>query len=142
MTGPRRRRGRPSKIWRGEVGRKFVEAVALARYYSPRPITNSQAIRIVLRRPEFAPLKKYANGSTRYLEKQLIDAAEDWGVSATFRELIGKGSPIWNRKSTSARQEDLQNVSFLLMLVLTWELEQQLLEQKIMCSNKYLEAFP
>jgi hypothetical protein len=79
---------------------KFVEAVALAKYYHPSPITNRQAILIILQQPEFEPLKKYVkNGSTRYLEKQLLDAAEDWGVHATFRDLIGRGSRnYWNRK--------------------------------------------
>jgi hypothetical protein len=98
----RRGRGRPPSIWRGPIGSigyQFVEAVALAKYQHPRSITNRQAILIVLRQPEFAPLRKYANGSTRYLEKQLLDVAENWGMHPTFRELIGRGSRIyWNRK--------------------------------------------
>jgi hypothetical protein len=80
MTGARKRRGRPSKIWRGEPGRRFFEAVALTRYKSVRPITNAAAIRMVLEQPEFAPLRQYAkNGDTGYLQKMLIDAAENWG---------------------------------------------------------------
>jgi hypothetical protein len=95
----RKGRGRPPAIWRGPIGYKFVEAVALAKYYHPRAITTGRAIRIVLRQPEFAPLQTYANGSTRYLQKQLIDAAEFWGMHPTFRELIGRSSRIyWNRK--------------------------------------------
>jgi len=95
----RKMRGRPPSVWRGPIGYKFVEAVALARYYHPQPITTGRAIRIVLRQPEFAPLQKYANGSTRYLQKQLVDAAEFWGIHPTFRELIGRSSRIyWNRK--------------------------------------------
>lgn len=90
------RRGRPPSIWRGPIGYKFVEAVALAKYYSPRPISTPHAISIVLRQPEFAHLQRY---KVRYLEKQLLDAAEDWGVHPTFKELIGRGSRIyWNRK--------------------------------------------
>jgi hypothetical protein len=98
-------RGRPASIWRGPIGYKFVEAVALAKYNHPRSITTGQAIRIVLQQPEFAPLKKYANRygrcSTRYLEKQLIDAAGFWRMHLpiSFRELIGPTSRIyWNRK--------------------------------------------
>jgi hypothetical protein len=125
----RRGRGRPSKIWRAEPGWKFFEAVALTRYKSVRPITNGSAIRIVLEQPEFARLKKYANGSTDYLQKQLLDAANScpW-MSPTTRELIGRGTPIWNehRKSTFSASSD----GLILMLALAWELEQHLLEEK------------
>jgi hypothetical protein len=96
MTG--RKRGRPPSIWRSPIGYNFAEAVAFAKYRHPHR-TNRQAILIVLQQPEFAPLQKYANGSTRYLEKQLLDAANFWGMHVTVRELIGRGSRIyWNRK--------------------------------------------
>ena len=45
------------------------------------------------------------NGSTRYLEKQLLDAAEDWGMHPTFKELIGRSELLeqkmnyWNKIS-------------------------------------------
>jgi hypothetical protein len=96
----RKGRGRPPAIWREAIGYKFVEEVALAKYRDPRPITTGQAILKVLKQDEFAPLRKYVkNGSTRYLQKQLIDAAESWGMHPTFRELIGRSSRIyWNRK--------------------------------------------
>jgi hypothetical protein len=125
----KRGRGRPPSVWRTEIGWKFVEAVALTRYESVRPITNGTAIRIVLERPEFARLKKYANGKTDYLQKQLLDAAEScpW-MSPTTRELIGRGTPVWNihRKSTFSASWD----GLFLMLALAWELEQHLLEEK------------
>jgi hypothetical protein len=96
----RKARGRPASIWRGPIGYKFVEQVALAKYHHRQSITTGRAIRMVLREPEFAPLRKYAkNGSTRYLQKQLIDAAEFWGIRPSVRELIGRGSPIWNQKT-------------------------------------------
>ena len=95
----RKGRGRPPSIWRGPIGYKFVEAVAVTKYRSVRPITTAAAIRLALKEPEFAPLRKYANGSSRYLQKQLIDAAENWGVHPTFRELIGDTKRIyWSRK--------------------------------------------
>ena len=95
----RKGRGRPPSIWRGPIGYQFLEAVALTKYYSRRPITTRAAIRIVLQKPEFAHLREHA---PRYLEKQLLDTAENWGptgVHATFRELIGSHRRIyWNRK--------------------------------------------
>jgi len=102
MIAARRSRGRPPSIWRGPIGYKFLEAVALTKYNHPRPITTPQAIRIVLRQPDFAPLRKYATRSTRYLEKMLVDTAQNWGptgVHTTFKELIGSGKRIyWNTK--------------------------------------------
>jgi hypothetical protein len=79
---------------------------------------------MVLRQPEFAPLKKYANGSTRYLQKQLIDAAESWGMHPTFRELIGRGSPIWNQKTivgTPSRDRTAAALAICFLLALTDE---------------------
>jgi hypothetical protein len=91
----RQGRGRPPLVWRSELGMKFVEAVALAKYRHPHRSTP-QAISIVLKQPDFAQLRKY---KARYLEKQLLDAAEYWGVPPVFRELIGRGSRIyWNTK--------------------------------------------
>jgi hypothetical protein len=105
MTAPRKGRGRPPSVWRTEIGWKFVEAVADAKYNHRRLISTPRAIRIALQQPEFAQLRKY---STRYLQKQLIDAAEFWGMHPTIRELIGRSSRIywlrqnqmnyWNRK--------------------------------------------
>lgn len=97
----KRARGRPPSVWRTEIGWKFVEAVALTKYYSVRPISTPAAMRIVLQKSEFAGLRKYANGSSEYLQKQLIDAAESmpWRINPALRELIGRGSRIyWNRK--------------------------------------------
>jgi hypothetical protein len=96
MTPPKGA-GRPPSIWRSPIGREFVEAVALARYRHPAPITIGRAIKIVLKNdPEFAKLRKYVrNGSTRYLQKQLIDAAEFWQMHPTFRELIGRNSRLF-----------------------------------------------
>jgi hypothetical protein len=88
----RRERGRPPEIWHGSIGWKFVEAVALAKYYHSRPISTPHAIRIVQRQREFACLRRYA---PRYLQKQLLDAAEFWGVHPTFKELIGRSNRIY-----------------------------------------------
>lgn len=120
----RKRRGRPPSIWRDPIGYQFVEAVAHAKYKHTRPMTAGQAIRKVLReQPEFAPLRKYVKkGSTRYLQKQLIDAAEFWGVHPTLRELIGRGSPIWNQKTiigtpSRDRTASALAICFLLSLI-------------------------
>src|SRR5262249_35029745 len=94
MTAPRRWRGRPASVWRTEIGLKFAVAVADTKYRQPSPITTPQAINFVLRQPEFAHLRKYKNGA-RYLQKQLLDAAEFWGVHPTTRELIGNSRQLY-----------------------------------------------
>jgi hypothetical protein len=112
----RKGRGRPPSIWRSPIGYKFVEAVAHAKYRHPRPITTGLAIKIVLKQPEFAELRKYANGSTRYLEKQLIDVADFFGMHPTTRELIGRSSRIyWNRKSATAGGENVLLIALVLL---------------------------
>src|SRR5205814_8849696 len=90
MTSPKRR-GRPPSIWRDPTfAYKFVEAVAHEKYRNPALITTGRAIRNDLKQPEFAQLRKYANGTTRYVEKQLIDVADYFGMHRTTRELIGR----------------------------------------------------
>jgi hypothetical protein len=102
----RKRRGRTPYIWHGPIGRKFLNAVRDEQYHFlpngllARRKTTAAAIRSVLRQTEFAPLgEKYANTSTRYLEKMYLDCAEFWRELPTYREVIGKGLPIyWNTK--------------------------------------------
>lgn len=102
----RKKRGRPPFIWHGPIGSKFQEAVIFEQYHVlpsgllGRRKTRAAAIRSVLRQTEFAPLReKYANRSSRYLEKMYLDCAEFWRVLPTYREVIGKGLPIyWNTK--------------------------------------------
>jgi hypothetical protein len=102
----RKKRGRPPSIWHGPIGREFLRAVGDAQYHVlpsgllRRRKTRAAAIRSVLRQTEFALLReKYANRSTRYLEKMYLDCAEFWRVLPTYREVIGKGRPIyWNTK--------------------------------------------
>jgi hypothetical protein len=103
----RRGRGRPSFIWRSELGMKFVEAVALTKYRSLRPISTPAAIRMVLEQPDFAELRKY---NAHYLKKQLLDAADYWGTTAAFRELIGRGSRIyWLRQNQKKLLEQMKS---------------------------------
>jgi len=90
MTTDRRRRGRPPTIWHGPTGKEFVTAVFVTQY-ERRPMTKAQAIRIVLRRHEFARLRKY---SIRYLEKQLLDALEFWNPWPSYKKLFGRGRRI------------------------------------------------
>ena len=105
----RQGRGRPPSVWRSELGMKFVEAVALAKYRSLRPISTPAAIRMVLEQPEFEPFRKY-KGKPRYLEKQLIDVADYWGMLPVFRELIGRSSRIyWLRQNQKKLLEQMKS---------------------------------
>jgi hypothetical protein len=113
----RQGRGRPPSVWRSELGMKFVEAVALAKYHHSEPITTGRAIRIVLRQPEFAPLRRYANGSTRYMQKQLVEIAEFFRMHPTFRELIGRGRIYWNTKLTPTPSDHLFQVLLIAYLL-------------------------
>jgi len=93
----RKGRGRPPEIWHESIGWKFVEAVAHTKYNHLHLISTPHAIRIVQRQREFACLRKYA---PRYLQKQLLDAAEFWGVHPTIKELIGRSNRIyWLRQN-------------------------------------------
>jgi hypothetical protein len=69
-----RKRGRPPFLWHGPNGKKFSAAVSVTEY-EQRPITKKGAVRLVLRRPEFAHFLKY---SMHYLYKQLEDASRFW----------------------------------------------------------------
>jgi len=91
----RKRPGRP-EIWRTEKGKKFVEAVAIEKYRHDK--TTGAAIKKVLNnQPEFAEFGKYKN---RYIQKQLIDVAEFFGMHPIIRQLIGRSSRIyWNKKT-------------------------------------------
>jgi hypothetical protein len=117
MTAPKRR-GRPPSIWRSPIGYKFVEAVAHANYRHTG--TTGMAIKTVLKQPEFAELRKYAKGSTRYLQKQLIDVADYFGMHPTTRELIGRTSRIYwlkrnHKKSAIAGGEDVPLWALILL---------------------------
>jgi hypothetical protein len=119
MTSPKRR-GRPPSVWRDPIGYKFVEAVAHEKYRNPALITTGRAIRNVLKQPEFAQLRKYANGTTRYVEKQLIDVADYFGMHRTTRELIGRTDRLpWlkqNRnRSALAGGEDVLLLALILL---------------------------
>ena len=113
VTAPKRR-GRPPFIWRSDLGREFVEAIAHEKYRNPALITTGRAIRNVLKnQPKFAQLRKYVNRTTRYVEKQLIDVADYYGMHPTIRELIGRtGRLPWlkqnqNRSALTAGEDVL-----------------------------------
>ena len=73
-------RGRPPFLWRAETGEAFVRAVIGVRY-DRHPIKTVDAINIVLKRPQFAHLKKrYTN--IRYLEKKFQEASDFWNPYA------------------------------------------------------------
>jgi hypothetical protein len=92
MTTYRRKRGRPPSIWHGQKGEEFQTAVYLTRYERRHhPISKAQAIRLVLRRSDFAHLRKY---SVRYLEKQFLDAVEFWNKFARLRKEWLKANKI------------------------------------------------
>src|SRR5262245_52150868 len=96
MTTHRKKRGRPPLLWHGPRGKEFVRAVNITRYErrKGRPLlTAAQAIRLVLKRPEFAQLRKYR---VRYLEKQSLNAVEFW---SPYRKLY-KASKAFSTVST------------------------------------------
>jgi hypothetical protein len=95
----RKRRGRPPSIWHGPLGKKFVTAVYVTQYEQGGFMGNrAKAIRSVLRRPEFAPIREKYRDS-RYLEKMFLDAAEYWRGLPTYKEVIGKGRRVyWDTK--------------------------------------------
>jgi hypothetical protein len=84
VTAYQKKRGRPPSIWRSEIGAAFAYAVFQARSkIRPRLelIKTTDAIRKVLRQPEFAHLKKrYPN--LRYLEKKYQEASDYWNPFA------------------------------------------------------------
>jgi len=98
MTTHRKKRGRPPFLWHGRGGQEFVAAVNITRYErrpNGRPLlTAAQAIRLVLRRHEFAQLRKY---KVRYLEKQYSNALEFW---SPYRKLH-KASKAFSTVSTA-----------------------------------------
>src|SRR5262249_43862362 len=68
MTVQRKKRGRPPFLWHGPKGLAFLYAVFMVQS-ERHPIKTIDAILAVLRKPEFADLKKrYPN--VRYLEKK------------------------------------------------------------------------
>src|SRR5262245_45896940 len=95
MTTHRKKRGRPPFLWHARRGEEFVTAVSITRY-ERRPngrslLTAAQAIRLVLRRHEFAQLRKYKG---RYLEKQYSNALEFWSPWPSYKKLFGRGKRI------------------------------------------------
>jgi len=74
MTAQRKKRGRRPFKWHHPIGKEFSAAVSVTEY-EQRPITKKGAIRLVLRRPEFAHFGKH---SMHYLYKQLNDASRFW----------------------------------------------------------------
>jgi len=89
----RKRRGRPPSVWHEEIGYKFVEAVAHTIYRHPRPMTTGHAIRMVLKQPEFAPLRKYAkNGSKGLGEERLGESKKEENQGFTHATLLSGNS--------------------------------------------------
>jgi len=69
VSAQRKKRGRPPFLWHGQKGRAFLYAVFMVQS-ERHPIKTVDAILTVLRKPEFADLKKrYLN--VRYLEKKI-----------------------------------------------------------------------
>jgi hypothetical protein len=72
----------------GPEGNEFQAAVFLhwhERRSNGRPISRADAIRHVLKRPDFAHL---GNFSVRYLEKKLLAAAEHWNPYFHLRKKL------------------------------------------------------
>jgi hypothetical protein len=73
------RRGRPPSIWRAKAGKAFVMAVVAVKS-NRYPIKTTDAINIVLRKPEFAHLRQ--RYKLRYLEKKFQEANDFWNPYA------------------------------------------------------------
>jgi hypothetical protein len=99
MTNGPKKRGRPPFLWHGPEGDKFVTAV-MATWFKRRSISKADAIRSVVKRPEFAHLGKY---NIRYLEKRLLDAREFWNPFGRALKEWRKANRIKIRSVRSAR---------------------------------------
>ena len=102
----RKKRGRPPFIWHGPIGSKFQEAVIFEQYHVlPSGLLGRRKyegcrhpLRLAADRI-CSPSRKICEPFERYLEKMYLDCAEFWRVLPTYREVIGKGLPIyWNTK--------------------------------------------
>jgi len=82
MTAQRKRRGRTPVLWHAPGGQEFMTAVHATWWErlsnGQRRMSRAQAIRFVLKRPEFAHLRRYSKG--RYREKQLSNCREFWSL--------------------------------------------------------------
>jgi hypothetical protein len=77
MSARRKGPGRPPFLWHGPKGQAFLYAVFKVQI-ERHPIKTVDAILAVLRRPEFADLKKQYGNRRRYLEKQYLSAKKFW----------------------------------------------------------------
>src|SRR5262249_7873976 len=95
MTTARKKRGRPPFLWHGPRGEEFVRAVHFD-WWKQRRKSISQAITIVLRRREFAHLRRY---SRRYLEKQLLNCREFWSLCRVQIKEKPRGAELVEHKN-------------------------------------------
>src|SRR5262245_28188051 len=90
MTTPKKRGRPPSKWLTLEYGEQFAHAVndlRMQRREEGRPMSRVQTIRCVLKRRDFAYLQEYNTPKgIRYLEKQILQAAEHWNPYARLRK--------------------------------------------------------
>ena len=82
MTAARKKRGRPPFLWHSKAGMAFLYAVFTVQS-ERHPIKTVDAINIVIKRPEFAHLKRY---SLRYLEKKYQEISKSNPYSHLHKE--------------------------------------------------------
>jgi hypothetical protein len=86
------RRGRPPSIWRAKAGKAFVMAVVAVKS-NRYPIKTTDAINIVLRKPEFARLRQ--RYKLRYLEKKFQEVSDFSNPYARLSKEMRKARAIY-----------------------------------------------